>query len=219
MRAHDLLVVLALAVGCRSKDRSGAPETAEPSGGTATTSGDTPTGDTTAPSEDTASTAPSGSPGGGASHCEHLVTPQDVEQHCGAKATIQKTPAEGTKTSAGDATLHHVCHREISFGEDVRIALVVNQVSGGKTAEDVVRGNMQVAVDAGWGQRVDGYTGYFAEPPVAEGQAPMKELHGLSRSMMFRLSASKEAEADWPCSDEGLVALGKLVAERMTPGT
>jgi len=204
MKNHMILVVALALVACGKSDKKPA-ENADPvenKGGASGESGEAKPsggGDMKAPDFD----------------CGTLVTAEDVEAACSAKATVKKLPTEGTTESAGTSKLLHVCHRDLEFGPDSHTTLAVNFVGGAQTGEEMVRANMDAAGTAGWGKRTASMTGFVGRPPSTDTEHETAELRGVVRGTMLVLTSTHKTADPWGCNEAGLEALAKTVADRM----
>jgi hypothetical protein len=197
MKNLTLVALLAFAlVACGKKDES-ASGTADPVEGK---EGAKPAGDDPKP--------PSGF------DCGTLLTDAEVEKACGAKGTVKKLGDEGTTKTVGSAKMLHVCYRDIAFESGAHVTLAINFVSGGQTAEDMVRGSMDTAGKAGWGKKID-MTGYVGMPPSTDPATESLELRGLLRGTMIELTTSHKTGEAWACNEDGLKALAKVLIDRV----
>jgi hypothetical protein len=150
--------------------------------------------------------------------CGTLLTDAEVETSCGAKGSVKKLADEGSTQTVGASKILHVCSRDIAFESGAHVTMQVNFTSGGQTAEEIVRGKMEAAGTAGWGKKVKSMTGYVGSPPSTDGSTETLELRGLVRNAMIDLTTSRKTGEPWACSEDGLNAIGALLANRVPPG-
>lgn len=201
MKNHTILIFALALVACGKSDKKPA-ESADPVENKGGASGEaTPTG--------------GAEPKAPAFDCATLLTAEEVETACSAKATVKKLPTEGSTESVGGSKLLHVCYRDLEFGPDTHTTLAVNFVSGAQTGEEVVRANMEAAGTAGWGQRTAGMTGFVGRPPSTDTEHETAELRGVVRGTMLVLTSTHKTADPWGCNEAGLEALAKTIADRM----
>jgi hypothetical protein len=205
MKNHTFLIIALALVACGKSEKKSGTENAEPVEGQKAQKGEsgeaTPSGggEMKAPSFD----------------CGTLVTAEEVEAACSAKATIKKLPTEGQTEAAGSSKLLHVCHRDLEFGPESHTTVAVNFVGGAQTGEELVRANMEAAGSAGWAKRASSMTGYVGRPPSTDADHETAELHGVVRGTMLVLTSTHKTSDAWGCNEAGLEALAKTVADRM----
>ena len=147
--------------------------------------------------------------------CATLITAEDVEKACSAKATVKKLPTEGATESAGNAKLLHVCHRDLEFGPDTHVTVAINFVGGSQSGEEYVRSNMETAGAAGWGKKLASMTGYVGMPPSTDSSIETAELRGLVRGTVISLTSTHKPLTDFGCNGPQLMTLANILADRV----
>ncbi len=143
--------------------------------------------------------------------CDAILTADEVTKACGTPAVIDKTGGEGMTTKMGElGSLEHLCYRDITFaGSKREMGFVVNRTA---RAEGIVESNRDLSKRNGSTLRPINEHGHlFTMKP---GPYAERSVIGARGHLMYKVTDVYKT-ATHLCSDDGMMAIGRLIDQRV----
>lgn len=161
------------------------------------------------PSTGSGSAARQGKLGG---PCDAILTAEEVTKACGVEAVIDKTVGEGMSTNMGAyGTIEHLCYRDITLsGAPHTMGFVVNRTAH---AEGAVETNRELSKRNGSTLREINEHGHLST--MQPGAYAERSVLGARGQLMYKVTDLIKTGKPL-CSDDGMIAIGRLIDERVT---